>query len=60
MDVKASPVLSAETCKELNLVKRVHEILKESPDAREQLTKPINLKEDYPELCEGLGCFPGE
>ena len=52
--------MSAETCKELNLVKRVHEILKESPDAREQLTKPINLKEDYPELCEGLGCFPGE
>ena len=36
---KASPVLSAETCKELNLVIRVHGILKESPDAKEQLTK---------------------
>ena len=60
VDVKASPVLSTETCRELNLFKRVHEISKESPDAKEQLTKPINLKDGYAELCEGLGYFPGE
>ena len=45
VDVKASPVLSAETWWDFK---------KKIPDADEQLAKPINLKEDYPELCINL------
>ena len=59
VDVKASPVLSAETCKELNLVKRVHEISQQNIN-KQFSNKLIDIKNDYPELCEGLGCLPGK
>ena len=59
VDVKASPVLSAETCKELNSVKRVHEISQQNIN-KQFSNKLIDIKNDYPELCEGLGCLPGE
>ena len=59
VDVKASPVLSAETCKELNLVKTIHEISQQNIN-KQFSNKLIDIKNDYPELCEGLGCLPGE
>ena len=54
VDVKAHPVLSAETCQELKLVKRVREISQES------ITKLSDIKENFPELRKGLGCLPGK
>ena len=45
VDVKASPVLSAETCKELNLVKRVHEISQQNIN-KQFSNKLIDIKND--------------
>lgn len=52
VDVDSPPVLGKKSCAEMNLVRRVFTIDKQN--------KPISILDEYPEVCEGMGCLPGE
>ena len=61
VDIDAPPVLSAQTCKELGLVKRIHAVQRCRPeDCQTPSPEPHDILEAYPDLFDGLGCLPKE
>ena len=61
VDIDAPPVLSAQTCKELGLVKRIHAVQRCRPeDCQTPSPEPHDILEEYPDLFDGLGCLPKE
>ena len=61
VDIDAPPVLSAQTCKELGLVKRIHAVQHCRPeDCQTSSPEPHDILEEYPDLFDGLGCLPKE
>ena len=69
VDIPAPPVCSANTCKEMGLVERVHAV--ETSTSQDHNADPFSppkfnptqqheLLKGYDELFTGLGCLPGE
>ena len=65
VEVEAPAVLSAQTCKEMGLLARIHQLRDSQP--KEQYCIPEcptvtnqNILNEYSDLFQGLGCIPGE
>ena len=65
VEVEAPAVLSAQTCKEMGLLGRIHQLQDSEP--KEQHCIPEcptvtnqNILNEYSDLFQGLGCIPGE
>lgn len=52
VDVDSPPILGKKSCVEMNLVRRIFTIHKQN--------KLVSILDEYPEVCEGMGCLPGE
>lgn len=53
-DVSSSPILGHDTCKELNLIKRIYNNYALSLD------KSGSRIKEFRDVFEGIGCLPGE
>lgn len=65
VDIEAPAVLSAQTCKELELLARIHQLQESQPKQQQQIpeclpVKDQNILDEYPDLFQGLGSLPGE
>ena len=65
VEVEAPAVLSAQTCKEMGLLVRIHQLKDSQPQGQHCIPKcPTvanqNILNEYSDLFQGLGCIPGE
>ena len=59
IEIEAPSVLSAQTCKEMGLLARIHSL--QQHNIAERLTDlDQSILAEYPDLFQGLGCLPGE
>ena len=59
VEIEAPSVLSVETYKEMGLLARKHSLQQHDiPERPTDLDQSI--LDEYPNLCQGLGCLPGE
>ena len=59
IEIEAPSVLSAQTCKEMGLLARIHSLQQHDiPERPTDLDQSI--LDEYPDLFQGLGCLPGE
>ena len=59
IEIEAPSLLSAQTCKEMGLLARIHSLQQHNiPERPTDLDQSILV--EYPDLFQGLGCLPGE
>ena len=59
IEIEAPSVLSAQTCKEMGLLARIHSLQQHNiPECPTDLDQSILV--EYSDLFQGLGCLPGE
>ena len=65
VEVEAPAVLSAQTCKEMGSLARIHQLQDSQPKEQHCILEcPTvtnqNILNEYSDLFQGLGCIPGE
>ena len=65
VEVEAPAVLSAQTCKEMGLLVRIHQLQDSQPKEQHCIPECLtvtnqNILNEYSDLFQGLGCIPGE
>ena len=65
VEIEALAILSAQTCKEMGPLMRIHQLQKSQTREQQRIpecfeTKDRNILNEYPDLFQGQGCIPGE